>query len=292
MYYLHNQPWATPANVEVGDEIQWNLWRVRQAPYNQVQCGDRVLLCCPSPEGSRITFEVELTQVVKAPYGSKREAWTILQAAFPKLRQELHWTFRNFRDAPYTVRRPDRGHLLTFTYEPVRELQTTRPVAWRLRPNGWLPLTDEQATQVIGSAPSQGQGRMTSPVLRKAIELHAMKRAHQWLVHDRGFAPDEVRDTSVGHPYDFEAGPPEAPVLRVEVKGLSGPYGPVLVTGGEVLSARDQTVPTIMVIVSGVQLRHGKAGPVGQGGEVRIIDPWVPTSRELKVEIYRYDPPK
>jgi hypothetical protein len=48
-----------------------------------------VLLCCPAPEGSRITHEVVVTQVERAPYASKRGAWKIMESAF-----QLGWSFR------------------------------------------------------------------------------------------------------------------------------------------------------------------------------------------------------
>lgn len=145
MYYLHNQPWSTPESVEIDGEVQWNLWRIRQPPYLQLEVGHRVLLCCPTPAGSRITYEVEVHQVEKAPYATKREAWATVEAAFG-----LGWSFSKFRDAPYAVERPDRGHLLAFSYDVVQELQVPRPPEWKLRPNGWLMLTDDQAMQVLG----------------------------------------------------------------------------------------------------------------------------------------------
>ncbi len=288
MYYLHNQPWATPDDVELEGDVQWNLWTTRQSPYGRVEVGDRVLLCCPAPEGSRITYEVELTQVEKAPYATKREAWRVIDAAFP----HLNLDFRSFRTAAYTQRAPDTGHLLAFAYKPVRELQMTRPAEWRLRPNGWLGLSDEQASRVIGQAARSGQGRLLNPALRRAVELRAMQVARTWLVKERGFDERDVRDTSVGHPYDFEAGPVHAPALRVEVKGLSGDFGPVLVTAGEVDSAQKGGVPTVMLVVSGIQLRRqGQQGPVGEGGYLRVIDPWSPTPRNLKPLQYEYRPP-
>lgn len=288
MHYLHNQPWAAPDDVELDGDVQWNLWTTRQSPYNQVEAGDRVLLCCPAPEGSRITFEVELTQVEKAPYASKREAHRVIDAAFPYLRMD----FRSFRTAPYTLQAPESGHLLAFSYDPVQELQVTRPVDWKLRPNGWLVLTDEQAGQALAQAAKTGQGPLLNPAMRRAVELRAMKVAKQWLVKERGFDAVNIRDTSVGHPYDFEAGPADAPVLRVEVKGLSGKFGPVFVTAGEVASATKGGVSTVMLIVSDIRLSGGPDGPVGQGGDLAVIDPWAPTVRQLKALQYQYQPPK
>ena len=157
MYYLHNQPWSSPESPELDGEFQWNLWGTRLWPYNRIEVGDRLLLCCPVPGGSRITWEAELTQVEKAPYGSKCEAWQTIAASFPQLKRDLGWTYRTFRDAEYTKARPEVGHLLAFTYDPVQELQVDRPRRWRLRPNGWLVLTDEEAQSLTGP-PSRRRG--------------------------------------------------------------------------------------------------------------------------------------
>ena len=93
----------------------------------------------------------------RRPYGSKREAWQTIAASFPQLKRDLGWTYRTFRDAEYTKARPEAGHLLAFTYDPVQELQVDRPRRWRLRPNGWLVVTDEEAQSLTGP-PSRRRG--------------------------------------------------------------------------------------------------------------------------------------
>lgn len=291
MYYLLGQPWLRPDEEIVGD-IHWNLWSVRQQPYNQLEVGDRLLLCSPSPEGSRITYEVGVTHVARSTYSSARQVWDVLDAAFPTLRTDKGWTFGRFKNSPYMEDRPNSGHLLGYSYEVLQELQIPRPAAWKLRPNGYLPLADADVTPLLDSAPAGGQGRLLNSVLRRAVELRAMEAARQWLVEDCGYAPADIRDTSTMHPYDFEVGPVNAPVLRVEVKGLSGPHGPVFVTAGEVRSAQSAGVPTDMVIVSHIRLRHVDDAVVGEGGQLNTVSPWMPTTKQLKPELYRYTPPK
>ena len=158
MYYLRNQPWSTPDAAEVAGDVHWNLWTVRQRPYQLLEAGDRMLLCTPVGRGSRITWEVEITKVERAAYLSKREAWKVIDAAFPQLRGN-GMTFARFRDNGYTQRGPEAGHLLALSYDPVQELQVDRPSGWKLHRNGWLALDVAEAERLTGADVTAAKNR-------------------------------------------------------------------------------------------------------------------------------------
>jgi hypothetical protein len=175
----------------------------------------------------------------------------------------------------------------------VQEVQVARPADWRLRPNGWLSLTDEQATSVLGAAGpgGTGQGREDDPAVRRAVELRAMAVAREWLTAERGIAAGDIRDTSRNRPYDLAVGPEGAEVLHIEVKGMRGRLGPVTVTSGEVESARNRDVPTLLVVVSAISVDLTHKPFTGEGGAVNVVDPWRPTKGQLEPTVFRYAVP-
>lgn len=82
--------------------------------------------------------------------------------------------------------------------------------------------------------PRSGQGRQMDARKRQAIDAWAMQRAYQHY-ENMGYA---LTDTSKVAPYDYMASK-NGEQRRVEVKGLTGELGPVMVTAGEVRSARE-----------------------------------------------------
>jgi len=116
-----------------------------------------------------------------------------------------------------------------------------------------------------------------------------MDVVHNWLI-DAGHDDDDIRDTSDGNSYDFEIGPQNRPVMRVEVKRLTGRLGPVTVTRGEVESARGP-IPTMLAVVHGIQVEKDEdAVWRGWGGKLWVANRWKPDDGELEATQFRYSP--
>ncbi|MGE5829790.1 MAG: hypothetical protein ACM30G_15725, partial [Micromonosporaceae bacterium] len=121
------------------------------------------------------------------------------------------------------------------------------------------------------------------------IEWRAMDVVYEWLVGE-GYAEGDIRDTAATRPYDYEVGPEDRPLLRVEAKGLSGPLGPVEITDGELGSAR-AGVETVLAVVHGIAVTVEEQGEfVGTGGVLWIERPWSPRNEDLVPTRYRYTP--
>jgi hypothetical protein len=132
----------------------------------------------------------------------------------------------------------------------------------------------------------KGQGRQADPRKRSAVEKRAMSVATAHY-EKLGFT---VVDTSANSPFDLECTNGEE-VLRVEVKGLTGPLGDVEVTANEVRSARSPQIPTDLFIVHSITLtEHEKFHYIGENGNEHIESPWQPDDKNLEVTQYRYRP--
>ncbi len=140
MRWMKNQPWnSDPTYEETNDETEWNMWTIRQPPFKSLERGDTVYLACSDGHGgSVVTWEVEVTRVLTAAYESKNEAWQALGTAFPLLKQQL--TKQQFLKQGYTMRAPEAGWILGWSYDAVRKIGVSRPAALKFRPNGWRPL--------------------------------------------------------------------------------------------------------------------------------------------------------
>ncbi|MFF5230718.1 protein NO VEIN domain-containing protein [Dactylosporangium sp. NPDC000521] len=289
---LKHQPWNTDGlQPEADVNIDWNMWKHRQPPYNALDVGTRVILVSGGgPEVGLLTWEVEVVAVAKERYDSHEEAWRLLRSHIGAQRLEIAGLRRrDFFTDDYTLQAPPAGWLLAWAYKPRRELMLPRPEQVRFRPNGWY-VADQIAIGGETAAPLQpGQGRMADPEQRRMVEREAMSHVEDWLV-DNGYR--EIRDTSATRPYDFEIGPEHAPMLRVEVKGTTGAFGPVQVTAGEVMSARQGNVPTMLAIVHSIRLTlDGDTGEwQADGGQLWTSSPWSPSDQSLKPTTYVYDP--
>ncbi len=144
-----------------------------------------------------------------------------------------------------------------------------------------LDLPDES------SAPRKGQGWQTDARKRQAIDTHAMKR-----VRFHYESMDYVlKDTSKVSPFDFEARR-NGDTLRIEVKGLTGHLGPIVVTAGEVLSARNPDIRTDLVVVYEIEVLETELGVFeGRGGTVHVLEGWRPEEDRLKPLQYQYQLP-
>ena len=192
MRFLKNHPWAQPGDDESGG-VDWNLWEVRQPPFNRLEAGDTIWLAFGDTRAgtSRIEWQVEVTKVLTGRYATLREAWQTLVDQFPEL---AALTWRRFRADEYSQRAPDSGWLLAFSYQPVRHLGIARAPQLRFRPNGWLPLDhlsdaelrslgllDSRSPRAAKGRPQRvGAGHMLDQASRQAVEKRAMDacRAH------------------------------------------------------------------------------------------------------------------
>lgn len=306
MRFLKNQPWNDELGYqEVADEVEWNLWSVRQPPYADLEAGDRVFLASNvGPAGSSvITWEVEILKVVTASYTSRRDAWDILDREFPSLRGTHRYSWPAFRSSDYTMQAPPAGWLLGWTYEPVRKVGVPRPRELRFRPNGWVSLDaygDGQLRQwglttARTSAPRvaaghAGQGRMQDAARRAAVELRAMQAARAWL-RKEGWAASEIHDTSANKPFDLECRRGKR-TLRVEVKGLTGRLGGVFLTRREVEHARTTVTDIALFVLTDVGTQttaHGRLR--GIGGVAHVWSPWEIEAGTLIASQFDYLPP-
>lgn len=132
--------------------------------------------------------------------------------------------------------------------------------------------------------PHSGQGRLMDSRKRMAIDAWAMKKARQHY-ESLGY---ELTDTSKVAPFDYEAHK-EGERRRIEVKGLSGALGSVVVTAGEVKSARDANIRTDLAIIHNIVLVEAMQGVFeGEGGTVYVIEGWNPKDEQLTPLQYQY----
>jgi len=306
MRWLNNQPWYTtpPTKAQLTEGLHWNMWKRRLPPFNDLQEGDRVFLVRPDGHGgSNIAWEVEVARVVRSAYRSKEHAWQVVRDGFPG-----RITKSEFINQDYTDRATDEGWVLAWVSLPVREVRVARPSELRFRPNGWLNLerlSDRQLQRwgIAGGlsgasgpntqpmAASAGAARSSDAKRNRAVELRAMKVARKHMMSKLGWTKDEIRDTSSNQPYDFECRRGNK-IVRVEVKGLSGAPGSVILTRGEVEHARLANVKTILVVVSGIQIEDTDTGELrGVGGELVSWDPWHVDRGRLVPASFDYTPP-
>jgi hypothetical protein len=132
--------------------------------------------------------------------------------------------------------------------------------------------------------PRSGQGRQVDIQKRKGIEGWAMSMAWQHY-HVMGYT---LEDTSKTCSFDYVARR-NGEERRLEVKGLAGGIGSVLVTAGEVQSAKDASIRTDLVVIHDIQLIERSPGVFqGQGGTVYVIENWFPDDDRLKPVQYEY----
>jgi hypothetical protein len=143
---------------------------------------------------------------------------------------------------------------------------------------------DEATTVSTGHG---GQGFISDPAARRAVEERAMRLAEEH--YRRTFST--VENTASNHPFDLccRRGPLE---VRVEVKGSTGVAHDVRLTAGEVSNAREGVGwRTDLFLVSQIRVTKTAGGPVATGGTPRVIEAWVPKDIDLIPEVYRYRVP-
>lgn len=136
-----------------------------------------------------------------------------------------------------------------------------------------------------GQRRRRGLGRMSDPVLRRAVELRAMTVVRQ---HFEG-SGWSLKDTSARHPWDYEA-TRDGDLLRIEVKGTTSLGTHVQVTAGEVVSASTHE-PSALAVVGDVVLDTSGTEPQATGGRLHLVHPWKPDKADLRPLAYEYRVP-
>ena len=130
-----------------------------------------------------------------------------------------------------------------------------------------------------------GQGYSRSVEDRKAVELHAMRKAKEWLNAERF---TKINDCSGKESFDFLAFR-DRKAWKVEVKGTTAiREDDILMTSNEVELHRAERGSTVLVIVFDIRLDRSGAEPVASGGTVWAeigwdIDKWTQTPTAFRV---------
>ncbi len=138
----------------------------------------------------------------------------------------------------------------------------------------------EETLAVIERASTAGY--LADPVLRKAIEEHAV---HQVIDHFKRAGWTKI--TPRGKPYDLlceRAGSSER--LYVEVKGSQSAAQSVILTRNEVKHARTHYPHTALAVVSEIEV-IGKPPRCGNG-KIKVYQPWQPERAALTCMAFSY----
>lgn len=133
------------------------------------------------------------------------------------------------------------------------------------------------------AAKTRGQGFVSSPELRQAVERHAMAAAKSYL-EELGF---DVEDTSADRPYDLLARRPGEEVF-IEVKGTTTAGEEIMLTFNEVEHARRHKTACMLFILADVDAENGPDGPTATGGTRRVLWPWDVDVGRLAPRSYKY----
>ena len=297
MYFSHHDERTLGSLTErrLRREWCWNIWSTRMQPYEQLTDGDEIGVVVTNASGSTIAYLGNVSRLLKAPIRGKADAISTIAA---------HTTLNatEVGSNPYTARQRDRpGYVLAYRLRNVRPLGLPRPVTLTIQRHGWGWEHDTRILRSWGVAsaarhpqkpPPQrsGQGWRNDAIARAVVEEHAMQLAHQWLV-DGGYV--NIQTVAARKSWDFEAqARRNGPIRRVEVKGTTGTGLKVNVTRNEVAAAQDGSEASMMVIVNGIRLSRSEGTVVASGGDVFVVDPWIPSAEDLRVESYTWTPPR
>lgn len=140
------------------------------------------------------------------------------------------------------------------------------------------------ATYLEGrAAKARGQGFVSSPELRNAIEWHAMATAKAYL-ESLGFV---VEDTSAARPYDLLARRSDEEIF-VEVKGTTTAGDEIILTFNEVEHARRHKTECMLFILADVEVADGPDGPIATGGTRHVQWPWDVDAGQLAPISFKY----
>ena len=148
------------------------------------------------------------------------------------------------------------------------------------------PATAPPAPRTRVPAPAGAERRQVEPIVRRAIEKHAVRAVEEVLRSD-GWATLDVGDFK---PYDIEATRSDE-VLHVEVKGsTTSDVYTIELTRGEVGHAASDR--TLLAVVEGIAWSDAGGQIQTSGGRVRLWWDWVPEESSLVPTLYRYTLPE
>ncbi len=145
-----------------------------------------------------------------------------------------------------------------------------------------VPTANDRPTAAGRSGKSRpgGSGYLSDPVLKLALERHAVARAAEL------YPGYDVRDVGATRSYDLDV-TWNTEEIHVEVKGSSGTADAVELTSNEVDHA--STAATHLVVVDQIEWSRLPDGQIKtHGGRVRRWTTWVPHSEDLQPTRYRY----
>jgi predicted RNA-binding protein with PUA-like domain len=145
----------------------------------------------------------------------------------------------------------------------------------------------KKVLEAIEQIQGKSQGFSVSLAVRKAIEIHAMKRAAAHF-EQAGYV---VRDVSQHESYDLHCTRGDE-LLHVEVKGTRSAGQEILLTPGEVRLARKKSPDTALFVVYSLTVTKSDGKPIARGGRVRVLQPWNPDDRRLEALGYTYELPQ
>jgi len=160
------QPWNLTADYCSPNEIEWNMWSRRLAPYSDLNVGDRVTTVGPGgPTAGEMLWEVEVTAVARGGYDDHDQAWTILRDGLGAMNVRHDGVIkRGFLQNEYTRAAVTTGYLLGFASKQVKRLALPRPSGLQMRQHGWA--WNDTVTVGGPTAPRTGRGHVAG--LRRA----------------------------------------------------------------------------------------------------------------------------
>jgi hypothetical protein len=152
-----------------------------------------------------------------------------------------------------------------------------------------LTVLDDDLTDIDKAAIEMlddGQGFITDPKLRKAIELHAMEAARLYF-KSKGFT---FENRSANNPYDWEFRRGEE-VVYCEVKGTRSGGAQIILTNGEVDFARQNKEQMALFIFHSIVATYDGKNWQCSGGKRRLIIPWDVDAGNSTPISFTYIPP-
>lgn len=145
---------------------------------------------------------------------------------------------------------------------------------FNVTPNQWaqiLDLAERTASfePALVKQTATGQGYGLTAAERRAVEFHAQKLAEDHFLAS-GY---DVKDVSRNSSYDLHCTRADE-LLHVEVKGTTGGGDTFFLTRNEVELAKRYPLNAALFFVRNIRLRRTDAGPIAEGGEPLVLNPW------------------
>ena len=134
---------------------------------------------------------------------------------------------------------------------------------------------------------SKSQGRLVDSEVRRSIERRAVTLA---IMHYEA-AGYSVEDTGAYESFDLRCKSAESEI-RVEVKGTTGFGERIQVTANEIHHAKLGLTRVDLFLVTKIQVLRSPEGPHALGGEVRVIESWIPRDEHLQPHSFYYSVPE